>query len=128
MVGTTEIFINPSWKELMEITNRGEEDIRFSALHSKKKVYVWRAYDEIHDVVAREIPYKKWNINYDLLEGIAYKQGSLFVAHTSDQLMELVRQNEEAFDDIINKDWTWLKRYKIDAKDLLDEYRGKNEI
>lgn len=123
-VNSTEVFVNPSWKELMEISDKGKDDIRFGALNSKKKIYVWNAFSALHDEISSGIGYKDWKRNDDLIEGIAIKKGSSFVAMNSDQLDELSSGNYSAdIDEILSKDWSWTKKYKIDLENLVDTYR-----
>lgn len=123
---TSEVFVNPSWKELMEISDRGGDEIRFSAYHNKKKVYVWNANETLHQYVEDETGEPEMEENENLIAGIAEKKGNTFVVLISDQLKFLLDDDQQYFvREILSKDWSWLRKYKIDISKLIKEYKRK---
>ena len=121
---SAEVFVNPSWKELMEVSNRGTEEIRFSAHHNKKKIYAWNADLLLHDDVEKRTSEPEMLENEDLLAGIAEKEGQIFKVTISDQLEFLLDDDQYDFvEKILSKDWSWIKKYKIDPTKLINKYK-----
>lgn len=104
-----EIFVNPSKKELNEITKTSNY-IRFSAIHNKKRVYVWSADKEIHYHVNKNIPEMR-NVKFtDTFSGVAKKKGQKYITIESDYFDH---QKLSIREEILKKDWSWLNIYHI---------------
>jgi len=116
-IDNVEVFINPSWKELMEISNKGKDNIRFSAYCDKKEVYVWNAILLLHQEVEDKTGYEHYDDNENLIAGIAKKKGNIFEMHRSDQLEDI---GNNMLKSIINKNWNWIKKNKIDINNFVN--------
>lgn len=124
-----EVFENPTPKDFREI---GSDEIRFIALHDKKKVYAWDAYQLLHADVSQKLrPPTDWETDPNRLEGMAIIKSGKAKAVKSDQLLCLSGQgpsnfytSEELFREVMNRDWSWVNRY-INIKDLIKKYERR---
>jgi hypothetical protein len=101
----TEVFINPSRKERMEIFNMDmntHNALRFIADMKKKNVYAFEA-GTLHDEVWKQVgDGRKLYHDYSLLAGVFFKNG--------------ITKYESSFlywnwEKITDQDWSWAKKY-----------------
>ncbi len=101
-----EIFINPTSKELDEVSKQTEiatyeESIRFVAIKKKKELYVWSA-DVLHQYMLNKIDFKYGTDKYgDYLIGIIEKREGKWV---------MLNSNYTEMGSLI-KDWDWVNKY-----------------
>jgi hypothetical protein len=133
--GYLEIFVNPTRKELNSILDRYKHDpgydeyIRFCAVSSKQKVYVWHGEMAIHSEIMERLsikgdgifknPYRKKGV----LNGVAYKSGSEFVMEDSDMLDGAKYDGDKPYlQNILTADWKWVDRY-IKVTPWIEDFR-----
>lgn len=99
---STEVFVNPSKKELMEIG----QVIRFIADDKNKKVYVWDAVKAFHKQTWRQIKDdSRSEIDPTLLLGTATRSGIIYKGYP---------QYTEYQDP---KNFKWIRKYHISLKE-----------
>jgi hypothetical protein len=109
----TEIFKNPSIKELREV---GPYDIRFIADNKKKILYVWDGDKALHYEISTHLPISLNDEYPDILTGtIENKGGNKFEIEYSDDFESDVPsqfiENIKTLKDTIK----WMEKYKIDV-------------
>lgn len=114
---SSELFVNPTWKELMYLSKKGKEALRFVSYYNEKEIYISED-NVLHSSIIEEIEYilKYYPDENNVLTGIINKVNNMFVAEKySDMLLEY--ENPEI---ITGKDWSWLEKYKIDVNELIE--------
>uniref|UniRef100_A0A6M3K3V2 Uncharacterized protein n=1 Tax=viral metagenome TaxID=1070528 RepID=A0A6M3K3V2_9ZZZZ len=124
----TEVFINPTIKEIMGI---GSNDIRFVADNKKKKFYIWDAYKNIHVSIWDNVigdSNREFN-DKTLFTGIAKLKGGKMHMHMSDELEHDKNTTERSvIQSLFENDWDWVDKYIIDfsiyIKKMRESYKG----
>jgi hypothetical protein len=109
----TEVFVNPTRKELLEIGDA----IRFIADAEVQKIYVWNSDYAFHSVAKKELGINKYEPH--ILPGIAVDKGSGFVS------IESVSDQERDLDYVsrcLTFDWTWTKKYGVDLDPVIEVF------
>jgi hypothetical protein len=116
----TELFVNPSRKEISDIINASKEytnirELRFiaDARANVRKVYIWNSYLVLHSGIKIELGYPSDNCPY-LFEGTAsIKSGKPVVIswdyYYEEDFMKLSKM--KLFIELLNYNWTWLDSY-----------------
>jgi hypothetical protein len=113
--GYTEIFENPSKKELKQIIDdSGIKSIRYFADLKTKTLYCWRA-ETVHYIAAEELRQNGINLSwYNILRGTAvFENGKLRFAHGGDDAYDQM----SFFDrDGLDRSWLyqWFDKSQID--------------
>ena len=123
--GYCEIFLNPDRSELQQIPSK---ILRFIADDNHKKIYVWDANIALHTDVIRKVgvSFRDDGVFYGELK----KQGSsyVFMEELKPEEMKNVflfqPQLSVWWKDVLNRDWTWTRKYSIDLDITLNLYRN----
>ena len=121
--GSHEVWINPSFKELMEIVKNEFKVVRF--IGYKNNLYAWYGYKLLmHNTFWKN--YMKRDLMEDMeklliFPGIAIKKGAKFVLEETmltEELLDMVNYkiNEDEFN-IVEKKFEWINKY-IDISNL----------
>lgn len=120
---TYTVFVNPSSKELRELTSRLNDPdvpdgVRFIADNSAKKVYAWEGMYANHDDARRHVGLKcdpsMWsddNVCGSMLDGWAEQQGSRFFLQACDVMEANWSSSVRYRQTIFSQDWSWVDRY-----------------
>lgn len=115
--GSTEIFVNPSARDLKELSNR----VRFLVSAKTKRVYVWNAMDTLHYDVFVKLKREGEEYGYSYIDpvfipGIARNKGNkieMILADTYDDFMPRNYEYDWKFADKYIKGFTLsMKKHK----------------
>lgn len=114
-----EIFKNPSWKEILDITD-GDINFRFVADKSRENIYVAEV-SVLHEDIQEEVGGFKEHY-FDLFSGVAVREGRREIRVYLDNL------NCNIEDEIIEGEYDWVKKYYFKLRPLKIEILEDQEI
>lgn len=119
---STEVFVNPTIKEIREIEIKSTYDrIRFSADSENKKLYIWQV-DAPHILITKNlhITYNYAN-SLSILSGVAFydPNNRKMVIEDSWQLSSIGKKGIKR---MLKKDWSFLNKYFTNVKEFLINY------
>jgi hypothetical protein len=133
---SVEVYLNPTEKEMRKLGY----DIRFTAISDTKEIYCWSAHGEFHNrskkLLNIRCPGHEISGHFcdNMLEGVAEKQGRIYVMTRSecfDRLFSAFKSDKDELDNerealqkILTTNWNWVDKY-IEVTGFLKKYRQK---